>query len=48
MLTHWGRLDFPHTSNTGYWHDNYTQDVSGAGLASACARALASGQLGGL
>ncbi len=32
MLTHWGRLDFPHSSNTGYWHDNYTLEVgAGAG-----------------
>jgi hypothetical protein len=29
MLTHWGRLDFPHTSNSGYWADDYSKDVGG-------------------
>ncbi|MEW5312044.1 MAG: hypothetical protein WDW38_003706 [Sanguina aurantia] len=24
MLTHWGRMDFPHFSNTGYGADNYS------------------------
>ncbi|MEW5298002.1 MAG: hypothetical protein WDW36_001167 [Sanguina aurantia] len=26
MLTHWGRMDFPHFSNTGYMPDNYSSE----------------------
>lgn len=25
LLTHWGRMDLGHISNTGYGPDNYTQ-----------------------
>ena len=27
ILSHWGRTDFPHTSNTQYGSDNYTREV---------------------
>ena len=27
ILSHWGRLDFPHASNTQYGADNYSQDI---------------------
>ncbi len=27
ILSHWGRTDFPHASNTNYAPDNYTCDM---------------------
>lgn len=27
MLTHWGKMDWPHESHSSYWPDNYTNDV---------------------
>ncbi|KAG2488357.1 hypothetical protein HYH03_013047 [Edaphochlamys debaryana] len=32
MLTHWGRMDLKHSSNTGYNADNYNQDLIWPGI----------------
>jgi hypothetical protein len=31
ILTHWGRMDLNHTSNTAYGPDNYTADWDDTG-----------------